>query len=55
MWEEIKDLPIIVTKWGKPFFFVDSVPFEMNPKKVVFKISPVESPEEEIEILEDEI
>ena len=53
MWEEIKDLPIIVTRWGKPSFFVDIVPTDMNPKRVTFKISPSESPAEEIEILEE--
>ena len=38
MWGELKDLPLIITRRGKPAFFVDVIPLDGKPIKVDFKV-----------------
>lgn len=40
MWEEIKDLPVTVTRYGKPHLLVDLIPSGQSPKKIEFKAKP---------------
>ncbi len=37
MWKELKDLPVVVTRRGKPSFLVDVVPEGHEPKEISFK------------------
>lgn len=38
MWEEIKDLPLIVTRYGKPYLIVDVVPGGFKPNEISHKL-----------------
>ena len=43
MWEELKDLPLVITRRGKPSFLVDVIPGGMEPREVSHKV-PGENP-----------
>jgi hypothetical protein len=46
--EEVKDLPITVTRYGKPYLLIDAVPSGTKPKRIEFVEDSGEEPKETV-------